>query len=311
MMKVQAPATREQRSIVTFERTERLRKIGLLLAYLILTVWAVLSVMPIYFMFTLSFQELGRYLSVRDIRLIPTHYTLKNYIELFQLNAPFWIARRPVWRWLLNSALVATVPTISNLIFDSAAGYALAKMRFPGRKLIFYTIVATMMIPGFVTFIPLYRMMFDFRWMDSYWALLFPGFAGVGGIFMMKQSIQTLPSSLLDAARIDACSEFRIFWKIVLPLSKPILAIVGITSFMGGWNEFFWPYLVARRQEMLTLQAGLSSMMGAGATGLPPATNNMGVVMAGSAIAAVPMIIVFFLFQKYIVQGITVGAMKG
>ena len=310
-MASQAPVTREQQSAQTFKRTETFRKTGTFFAYFILLIWAILSVLPIYFMFILAFQELGTSISMRDIQLIPTHLTWDNFRNLFQLNVPFWIAKRPVWRWLMNSALVAIVPTISNLIFDSSAGYALAKMRFPGRRVIFYTIVATMMIPGFVTFIPQYRMMFDFGWMDTYWALLFPGFAGVGGIFMMKQNIQTLPSSILDAARIDACSELRIFWKIVLPLCKPILAIVGITSFMGGWNSYFWPYLVAQSQEMLTLQAGLSSMMGAGATGMPPATNNMGVAMAGSALAAVPMIIVFFIFQKYIVQGITVGSMKG
>src|SRR5690606_15569350 len=129
--------------------------------------------------------------------------------------------------------------------------------------------------------------------------------------FLMKQNIQTLPTSLIDAARIDACGEFRIFWRIVLPLSKPILAVMGIFSFISGWNDFFWPYLVVRRQEMLTIQAGLSSLMGAGPTGMPPATNDMGIVMAASVLAAIPVIIVFFLFQRYIIQGVTVGAVKG
>ena len=302
---------RERRRAQTFEKTERSRRVGRLFAYSMLTFWAVLSLVPIYFLFILSFQQLGVNLTVRDINWFPINPNWENYVNLFQLDAPYWIERRPIWRWVFNSGLVALIPTISNLVFDAAGGYALAKMRFPGRGLIFGMVIATMTIPEFITFIPLYRMMSDFEWMNTFWALLFPGFAGVAGIFLMKQSIQSLPSSLIDAARIDACSEWRIFWKIVMPLSKPVLAIIGITSFMAGWNSYFWPYLVAQSRNMLTLQAGLSSMMGAGATGLPPSSNDLGVVMAGATLAAIPMIIVFFLFQKYIVQGITVGGVKG
>lgn len=302
---------RERQQADTFERSERVRRTGTAFAYAMLTFWAVLSLLPIYFLVVMSFQNLGVNLTISDIKWLPTNPSWDNYRNLLQLDAPYWIERRPIWRWVFNSALVALIPTVSNLVFDSMAGYALAKMRFPGRALIFGMVVATMTIPEFITFIPLYRMMSDFKWMNTYWALLFPGFAGVAGIFLMKQSIQSLPSSLMDAARIDACSEWRIFWRIVLPLSKPVLAIVGITSFMAGWNSYFWPYLVAKSREMLTLQAGLSSMMGAGATGLPPSSNDLGMVLAGATLAAVPMIIVFFIFQKYIVQGITVGGVKG
>ncbi|MEX2536993.1 MAG: carbohydrate ABC transporter permease [Trueperaceae bacterium] len=310
-MATRARSVRERQQADTFERSEQARRAGTIFAYGMLSFWAILSLVPIYFLFIMSFQDLGVSFTVRDIQWFPINPNLENYVTLFQLDAPYWIERRPIWRWAFNSGLVALIPTISNLVFDSAAGYALAKMRFPGRGLIFGMVIATMAIPEFITFIPLYRMMSDFHWMNTYWALLFPGFAGVAGIFLMKQSIQSLPSSLMDAARIDACSEWGIFWKIVLPLSKPVLAIVGITSFMAGWNSYFWPYLVAQSRDMLTLQAGLSSMMGAGATGLPPSSNDLGVVMAGAALAAIPMIVVFFIFQKYIVQGITVGGMKG
>lgn len=303
--------SRDRQQADTFERSERARKVWTFFAYAMLTFWALLSLVPMYFLFILSLQDLGINLTIRDINWLPVNPNWDNYVKLFQLDSPYWIERRPIGRWILNSALVALIPTISNLVFDAAGGYALAKMKFPGRNLIFGMVIATMTIPEFITFIPLYRMMSDFQWMNTFWALLFPGFAGVAGIFLMKQSIQSLPSSLMDAARIDAASEWGIFWKIVMPLSKPVLAIVGITSFMAGWNSYFWPYLVAQSRDMLTLQAGLSSMMGAGATGLPPSTNDLGVVMAGAALAAIPMIIVFFLFQKYIVQGITVGGMKG
>lgn len=310
-MAIPAETSRGRRRAATFEQTENARRFVRIVAYAVLAFWAVLSLSPIYFLFIMSLQNIGINLTIEDIKWLPINPSWENFKELFQLDAPFWITRRPLMIWIFNSALVAVIPTISNLIFDSMAGYALAKLRFPGRRLIFLMVIITMMIPEFITFIPLYRMMFDFEWMNTYWALLFPGFAGVAGIFLMKQNIQTLPGSLMDAARIDACSEFGIFWKIILPLSKPVLAIIGITSFIAGWNSYFWPYLVAQSQDMLTLQAGLSSMVGAGATGLPPASNDLGVVMAGAALAAIPMIIVFFIFQKYIVQGLTVGSMKG
>ena len=302
---------RERNLAHTFEKTERGRKMATFSAYSILTFWALLSLSPLYFLFTMSLQDLGTNISIRDVQLVPVQPSLDNFKNLFQFDAPFWIEKRPLIMWGFNSALVALIPTISNLVFDSMAGYALAKMNFPGRNLIFAAVVATMMVPDFITFIPLYRMMFEFQWIDTYWALLFPGFAGVAGVFLMKQNIQSLPNSLIEAARIDATSEFGIFWKIVLPLSKPVLAIIGITSFMSGWNSYFWPYLVTQRQEMLTLQAGLASMVGAGAVGMPPATNDLGMALAGAVLAAIPMFIVFFAFQKYIVQGITVGGVKG
>ncbi|MFP4017199.1 MAG: carbohydrate ABC transporter permease, partial [Halanaerobiales bacterium] len=207
-MRKQIEKSKENLKARTFQKTVKARKYARIFAYLILTFWAVLSLLPIYFMFIMSFQEIGISLTIRDIQFIPTAPSLENFVGLFQLDAPFWVEKRPIFRWFLNSALVATIPTISNLIFDSMAGYSLAKLKFPGRRFIFLSIIATMMIPSFVTFIPLYRMMFEFKWMDTYWALLFPGFAGVGGIFLMKQNIQTLPKSILDAARIDACSEF-------------------------------------------------------------------------------------------------------
>lgn len=307
-----APTTgREARLADEFRRTQRARRGLVVFAYVNLTIWAVISLLPIYFMFVLAFQYIGREISMLDLNWLPVQFSVDNFRNLFQVDAPWWIERRPVWRWLLNSLIVAVVPTISNLVFDAMGGYALAKLRFPGRNVLFYAVVLSMMLPEFVILIPLYRMMFNFDWINTYWALLFPGFAGVAGIFLMKQNIQTIPTSILDAARIDACSEWRIFWKIIIPLSKPILAVIGIFSFVSGWNSFFWPYLITNRSEMWTMQAGLASMMGAGATGMPPAFSDMGIVMAGSALAAIPVIIVFFLFQRYIVQGITVGAMKG
>ncbi len=301
----------EEEFLKRLKRTRLIRRVISGIFLLIVIIWGIISLFPMYWMFVSSFMWIGPSFTMSDIRWFPNPPTLRNYVDFFQLNAPFWIQRRPWQRWFLNSLLVALIPTLSNLIFDSMAGYSLAKLRYPGRQTIFWTIIATMTVPLFVPLIPLYKMMFDFHWINTYWALLFPGFAGVGGVFLFKQSIQTLPSSLIDAARIDAAGEFKIFWKIVLPLSKPILALMGITGFVGGWNSYFWPYLVTNSSDMFTIQVGLTGMMGAGAMGIPPGVEAYGRSFAGAALAAIPVIIIFFAFQKYFVKGITVGAFKG
>jgi multiple sugar transport system permease protein len=306
----------EKLQAIKFTRTKRLRSIFTTIAYIILTTWAIVSLLPMYWMFVCSFKHIGVSFSIDDIEFYPSNPTKENYINFLQLDAPPWIPRRPVARWFLNSLLVALLPTISNLIFDSMAGYAIAKMKFPLKQAIFWAIVMTMMIPEIVILIPLYRMMFDFKWYNTYWALLFPGFAGVGGIFLFKQSIESLPTSIIEAARVDAASEARIFFRIILPLSKPILSVMGIFGFIGGWNSYFWPYLVTESSKLYTIQVGLTSLMGAGGGAGVTGTLTFGIdeygqMLAGASMAAIPVIIIFFLLQKYIIQGITIGALKG
>jgi|TARA_B100000686_G_C16721907_1_gene935454 multiple sugar transport system permease protein len=275
---------------------------GILSAILIL--WAILSLMPLYIMYTSSFTQVGVEFDVDDISLIPENANLDNYRNLIARTGSL------AWIWLFNSFLVAAIPTMSKLFFDALAGYALAKMSFPGRRIIFWGVLTSLMVPQFVTLIPLYRMMFEFGWIDSYWALLFPGLASVSGVFLFKQFLSTLPGSLIDAARADGCSEFKIFWKIVMPLSKPAFAVMGIMSFVSSWNNYFWPYLVTNSRELFTFQVGLVSLIGVeSASG--GQTADYGVIMAGAVIASILPVVVFLLFQKYFVKGVTVGALKG
>jgi len=298
---------REQRA---YRSGRLLRKAFAIVAYSILIAWGILAIFPLFFMVTSAFKELGPAFTLSDMEIIPKNPTIQNFRKLFQYDLPEWAvgSRRPIFRWIFNGFLVAIIPTMSNLFFGAMAGYAISKMRFPGRVPLFWAIVATMMIPGFVPLVPLYKMMFDFHWFNTYWALLVPGMAGVSGIFLMKQNIQTLPSSLIDAARIDGCGEFRIFWKVIFPLCKPILAVLGIFGFVSGWNNWFWPFLVTESRSMETLQVGLVNLA-------PPRDMpvdvDYGVVMAGVLLAAIPTILVFFAFQKYLIRGITIGAMKG
>ncbi len=271
---------------------------------IIVVLWALLSLMPLYIMYTSSFTQVGLDFDVDDISLIPENTNFDNYRNLLDRTGIL------VWIWLFNSFLVAAIPTISKLFFDALAGYALAKMNFPGRRIIFWSILTSLMVPQFVTLIPLYRMMFEFGWIDSYWALLFPGLASVSGVFLFKQFLSTLPTSLIEAARADGCSEFKIFWKIVIPLSKPAFAVMGIMSFVSSWNNYFWPYLVTNSRELFTFQVGLVSLIGVeSASG--GQTADYGVIMAGAVIASILPVIIFLLFQKYFVKGVTVGALKG
>lgn len=271
------------------------------LLYLVLVAWAAVSLFTMYWMFVSSFKYLGTSFSVRDLEWFPRRPTVENYTNLF--TAPG--IGPNVWRWFLNSAIIAIVPTLSNIVFDTMAAYSLAKLRFPGRLVLFWVVLATMMIPMFVIYIPLYRMMYDFQWIDSYWALLFPGFAGVGGIFLLKQFLDTLPQSLVDAARVDACAEFRIFWRIVFPMAKPALTVMAIFGFVGGWNDYFWPYLVTNRQQFFTIQTGMIYLT----SGLEG--TRFGPVLAAASLSTIPMLIMFLAFQKFFIKGITIGAIKG
>ena len=207
---------------------------------------------------------------------------------------------------LNNSIIVAAVVTFGNLMVASWAGYALAKMDFPGRRTLFVALIVTMMIPGHVTLIPLYSLVLRMGWIDTYAALTIPWIGQVFGIFLMKQFMQTLPSSLIDAARIDACSEWRIFWKIILPLAMPGIAVLGIFIFMANWNSFIWPLVIMESREMTTIQVGLTLIR----------YQNVGfldysLLMATAVVAAVPMVIVFVLFQRYFLTGLRLGALKG
>jgi multiple sugar transport system permease protein len=204
---------------------------------------------------------------------------------------------------------VAVVPTLISLVFSAMAGYALAKIDFPGRRLIFWSMVAVMAIPAFVTLIPMYQMMFRFGWFDTFLALLVPRMAGIGGAFLFKQYITTLPSELMEAARIDGASEGCIFWRIVWPMAKPMLAVMFLLDFVAGWSDYFWPYLVTNSRDMLTLQVGLISLIGVDQGFVMQ--QDFGVILAGSMMASLPVIILFLSLQKYFEQGLTLGAVKG
>ena len=183
------------------------------------------------------------------------------------------------------------------------AGYSLAKKRFPGRKAIFAIYISSMMIPTQVTLVPLYIIVAKFGLVNTYAGLILPAISAPFGVFLMRQFMLSVPSEMLEAARIDGAGEFRTFMKIVLPISKPALAVLGIFTFVGQWNSFLWPLIITNTNEMRTLQAGLSLRQ-------EEVPMQYSYLMAAATFAAIPMIIVFFSFQKYFLRGITVGSVK-
>jgi ABC-type glycerol-3-phosphate transport system permease component len=206
-------------------------------------------------------------------------------------------------RYYLNSFFVSAILTLTNLFFCSLAGYAFAKGRFQGRNVLFYVLIATMMVPGQVTMIPVYAMMQKMGLLNSLWALILPGITGAYGVFLCTQFIRQLPDSLLEAARLDGCSEFRIYYEVVLPLSKPVLATLGIVTFLGNWNNFIWPLIVLNQEKWKTLPLGLITYRS-------QYTAEWGNMMAASAISLIPILIVFVLLQKYVITGMAHAGMK-
>lgn len=240
---------------------------------------------------------------------IPLHMTFQHYVEAFQ-TVPFG-------RYFLNSALLAIAGVLTNLFFGSLSGYAFAKLHFRGRRPLFLALLASMMVPGIVTMVPTYLVLKYFPLaggnnlfgmggkglLDNYLAIILPGAVGAFAVFFMKQFFETLPGELADAARIDGCTEFRIFWNIYLPLTKPALATLGVMTFQGGWNAFMWPLIVLNSQSMMTVQVGLASFSYNHNTDYGP-------LMAGTVVVTIPMLIVFMFAQKYFVQGIAFSGGK-
>lgn len=209
-------------------------------------------------------------------------------------------------RWYLNSFIVAIVVTISNIIFCSLIGYTLAKFRFTGAKLIFLIILSTMMIPTEMLIIPWYVFSSDFQWVDSYWGLIFPGLMEAFGIFLMRQFMASVPEDILDAARIDGMGEFKIWLRIAMPQVKPAISALAIITFLGNWNAYLWPVIVTNTAEMRTLPVGIAMYGTSDAGGIQWNT-----IMAMSSLTVIPMIIVFLIFQRQIVEGIALSGTKG
>ncbi|QGN34941.1 carbohydrate ABC transporter permease [Microlunatus sp. Gsoil 973] len=281
----------------------------LVVRYLILLAGAIICIVPFFWMVSASFQHEGDIFSW-PIQWIPRNPTLGNYRSFFGTGGH-------IGTWLANTTLVAVVTTVAQLFLDSLMAYAFAKRRFPGRKWIFGLFLATLLVPGQMTIIPNYLILKHIPfaggndalgqgghgWLDSYAGLIVPAVVSAFGIFLIRQYMLSIPDELLDAARVEGASEFRIFWSIVMPLCKPVLAASAIFTFGYFWNDFYWPLIVMSSPEHYTLSLGLALFIGAHKTAWT-------LLMAGSVIATIPVLIVFLIFQRYFVSGIAMTGIK-
>lgn len=229
-------------------------------------------------------------------RFLPSTYRWENYPEAMSMQ--------PFGRYFLNTAIVAALSVLSQLMFCSMAAYAFARLRFLGRDRLFAVYLATMMIPGIVTLIPSFLLITTFGWMNTYQALVAPSLSSVWGIFLLRQFFMTIPRDLEDAARVDGASELMIYWRIILPLSRPALATLAIFAFMASWKDFLWPLIVTNQSDMRTVEVGIAGFNSLYATDWPHQ-------MAAAVLVMLPVIVVFFAAQKYFVRGITMSGLNG
>jgi len=274
---------------------------GRLAGYVAIGLFVTICLFPLYWMLKTSLEPTQLVIAIPP-EPFPRSPSLDNFGRLFDTL--------PIGRWFLNSAFVAVIRTIGAVVFASLAGYAFAKLRFFGRDALFWLLLAVVMIPGFLTYLPLYRLMRELGWYDTYLALIVPGLTGgAWAMFLMRQFIRTIPTEIVEAARIDGASELRIFRRIILPLSVPGMAVLGIFTFMGSWNNLIWPLLVIQTKDLYPLTVALAFIKSGSASFT--ARTDLSLLMAGSALVAVPMIVVFVAFQRYFLRGVTIGAIKG
>lgn len=265
-----------------------------IIALIALCIFMIVFIFPFYWIITGSFKNLGSAIAVPP-EWWPKLPVLDNWKSLFN---------QPIVRWTFNSFFIAISTTFLVCVTASLAGYAIAKKRFPFKKAIFWSLIIAMALPKQVIMVPLFNILTSFGWMDTYKSLILPAIGWPFGIFLMKQFSETIPTELLEAAKIDGCSEIGIFAKIVLPIVKPGVAALAIFTFISSWNDYFMQLILIRSTDMQTLPLGVATMQ-------LEFTTNYGLMMAGAALASIPMIIIFLIFQKSFTQGITIGAVKG
>lgn len=315
-------------------------RLGKLIVYGLLAAAAIISLLPLYWIFTTSLQlpsyqneEMDKpvsYVEADPPKLYP--YGLAEYVSQWKkmreaersgneqqalmheanmqevVNSTFstyvyLFKSTQIVRWLANTSIISILGAVGNILFDTMAGYVLAKKVFPGRMTVFWVILATMMIPEQVTLVPTFMIVQKLHLYDTLWAVILPGLSGAFGVFLMRQFLIGTPSELLEASKIDGASEWKVFVHVVIPLAMPAMASLGIFTFVAQWNSFLWPIIVLNDVKWFTLTAGLKTLQDANLA-------NFKLLMTGAAVGALPVIVMFLALQKYFIQGLTLGGIK-
>jgi multiple sugar transport system permease protein len=228
-------------------------------------------------------------------KFLPSRVVLDQYRFLF--------SRLAIGRNFLNSAILASAVTLLSVVVNAMAAFAFAKYMFRGKKVLMKALLSTLVIPGQITMLPVFLLLKKMGLLNTYFGIIIPGMAGIFGIFLIRQYLLSIPDSLIEAARIDGASDWRIFWTIIMPLAMPILVTLALFTFMGTWNDFLWPLIVLNKQEMFTLPVVVANLMGEHAP-------DPELMMAGSVIIILPILVLFLVLQKYYIQGILMGGIK-
>jgi multiple sugar transport system permease protein len=265
-----------------------------ILIHLILIVGALAMVFPFIWMLLTSLKTYAESIHVPPV-IVPKHFQWVNYKDVFDLL--------PFFKFMFNTLIITVIRTIGQLLLCSLAAYAFARIEFPGRNFLFLIALSVLMVPGQVFLLPQYMIMVKLGWLNTLQAVVVPGLFSAFGTFLLRQFFMGLPKELEEAARLDGCNHFQIYWKIMLPLAKPGLVALGIFTTLWSWNELMWPMIVNSSPESMTLSVGLSSLQGQYLTNYP-------VLMAGSFLAILPMLILFMILQKQFIEGIAVTGSK-
>jgi multiple sugar transport system permease protein len=277
------------------ESARQRERITRVLLYALLVLGAVLALLPMIWMVSASLMPSGEASSFPP-HFFPSSPTLAHYTDLF--------TRLNLGRNLLNSAFVALVVTSASLVINAMAGYAFAKLRFRGRDRLFRLLSTGLVLPVQVAMLPLFLLLKNMGMINTYWGVIIPGLASIFGIFLVRQYALAIPDEMLDAARVDGASEFRIFWSIVVPGIMPILATLSIWTFLATWNDFMWPLIVLSDASHYTLPVALANLSG-------EHVQDTELMMAGSVLTVIPVMLVFLFLQRYYIQGVMAGSVKG
>jgi multiple sugar transport system permease protein len=261
----------------------------------LLALAAAIALFPLVWMLAVSFMAAGE-ASAYPPPLLPRQFTLANYRELF--------AHAGMGRYLANSLLLAFAATALSLVFNVMAGYAFAKLRFAGRERLFKAMLGALVVPGQVAMVPLFLLLKHLGLVNSYGGIIVPALASIFGIFLVRQYALSIPEDLLEAARIDGASEWRIFVLVVVPLLKPIIVTLAVFTLLGTWNDFMWPLIVLTDQDLYTLPVALASLS-------REHVQDNELMMAGAVLTTLPVLVVFLALQRYYLQGIMAGSVKG
>jgi multiple sugar transport system permease protein len=273
----------------------RRQQLTRILLYTLLILGAGLAILPMVWMVSASLMPSGE-ASTYPPRLFPSAVTFAHYSDLF--------TRLNLGKNLLNSAFVAFVVTFASLFINSLAGYAFAKLRFRGRDRVFRLLSTGLVLPVQVAMLPLFLLLKNMHLINTYWGVIIPGLSSIFGIFLVRQYALAIPDEMLDAARVDGASEFRIFWSIVVPGIMPILATLSIWTFLATWNDFMWPLIVLSDASHYTLPVALANLSG-------EHVQDTELMMAGSVLTVIPVMLVFLFLQRYYIQGVMAGSVKG